>query len=392
MKPTTQVKDEDDMEKLLVEHMGMEDVHPSHRINIIQRLAARSAEATANVPDIKVPQAASTKPPSPPESERYLTFHPFPDLPTEIRLNIWSLVEPTPFVLVACYDVVDRKVQSLGNYGYPSDPSSSRGDWVITNPLRNPFVRLSTRAVCQESRSEAKKYDFSAYETLRLTRNITQQSWFNFETDILFLNTNANFYDRKAFPPGEGNPFMKFSRDDRYGHYRHRMYFLNDNEVEEIEPMDKLRNLAIGRALWNDWPFIMWLGDDITGDRCPGWGSVIDCETFKEKVCWWASSTPKELGMTEPLNLMLATGGDEVDTDLMNGVVLIPEILTDGRMVAVNDGLDFEKLRDRIGMKRPPPPPPNSDTDWDYNNGNDDYRTEREVIMSVVCVEDSLGF
>lgn len=155
------------------------------------------------------------------------TFHLFPFLATEIRLNIWKL-NLSPQTLHVNYDVnvVGHKRYSLLNRHQYS------AEWRFENG-----TNLANLRVCQESRAESLN---AGIELVTLRNDITQGRWFNFETDTMFWNTNARapadcHYD---------------SDEDHYEPYVDNV--LPPTRLPVGGNLKKLKALAVSDALWTD--------------------------------------------------------------------------------------------------------------------------------------------
>jgi hypothetical protein len=192
-----------------------------------------SNPGTSEEKQLAAPTRALANPPPPPISEQFSTFHRFPDLPAEIRVKIWALINPPPQILHINYDVYEKDDRSRWNHR--RGKREWRGKWIITSPK----IKLVNLSICQESRDECLR----VYSPVRLLRHNTQQAFFNFKTDTMFLNTNATKSDKenKVLPP-EGLPFAS-------------------NVGEQI------RHLAISMHLWFTWPFLKEYGSCMC-NRC----------------------------------------------------------------------------------------------------------------------------
>lgn len=136
-----------------------------------------------------------------PEISPASTFHHFARLPTEVRLQIWALLNPLPQIFHVSYE----KILHSPRWNSLSGTLEYWGTWCILSPK----PRLPNLFICQESRHECRKLS----SIVRLLHNDKQGTFFNFATDTLFLTTNVALYsirDRthKVLPPHYGgSPF-----------------------------------------------------------------------------------------------------------------------------------------------------------------------------------------
>jgi len=153
-----------------------------------------------------------------PEIPPASTFHYFARLPTEVRLQIWALLNPSPQIFHISYEKIlhSPRLNSL------SGTLEYWGTWCILSPK----PRLPNLFICQESRHECRKL----YSIVRLLYDDKQGTFFNFAIDTLFLTTNVALrpiWDttHTVLPPHYGgSPFSH-----------------------------KIRHLAIGGELWFAW-------------------------------------------------------------------------------------------------------------------------------------------
>jgi hypothetical protein len=237
---------------------------------------------------------------------RYITFHPFPFLPTELRVKIWGATLPPPQTVLLTYDT--NIAGSRSSLWFMQNAASHRGTWVLSQSLQ----RILARQICQESRSVARA---SGHEFIHLDRDVTERFWFNFQTDMILLHTNARpgmkarDFDFNS-PEPEGTLWINTTEQfsvgrqpsseragdedgvwETKGTYRAKdgMLFFNSKMFDDVDEdevtlvlppvelpirgiMDRLKYLAIARHLWSDWHFAEDFGDGVTCPTCRGWG------------------------------------------------------------------------------------------------------------------------
>jgi hypothetical protein len=182
------------------------------------------------------------------------TFQLFPFFPTEIRLKIWK-ANLRPQMLHVIYDLkYERQVRYTWMYG-----RQYRVAWRF-----NAAPNLANRSICQESRAEADK---AGYQLLRLRDNVTEVRWCNPEIDSLFLDTNARAhapYDEEYYEPHVGNVLPPVR--------------------QPIFGLENLKSLAVGDALWTDWPFSWDNGTDASCEICLSRHDDNSKDNFKKMI------------------------------------------------------------------------------------------------------------
>ena len=119
-------------------------------------------------------------------ADPFNTFHYFPLLPAELRMQIWTLIltSSPPSLLRANYDAYTQHFRN----GDTNDPFYNPHDgdymsiWRLTAKI-SPLL-----SICQESRCVAEE---NGYERVWLERDVTQRRWFNFSNGEVWFTTNA---------------------------------------------------------------------------------------------------------------------------------------------------------------------------------------------------------
>jgi hypothetical protein len=158
-------------------------------------------------------------------------FHQFPNLPPELRIEIWIFSYPSPQILHVLYDVYPGGQRWTRLAGY-----QRIGEWTFVGGLDFPHLRTSR---------DARRVTIAhGCEIIRLLNDVTKTRWFNYKFDTMFLNTNAPLeWPHKYLPP--------------------RHFPIHGN-------IKTLKSLAISSVLWYEWPFLDWPGSSASCDRCPG--------------------------------------------------------------------------------------------------------------------------
>jgi len=221
---------------------------------VMARLSNSVSDASSSKPapfsTVAAPTTATENLPT--SSERFTTFTKFADLPAEIRRKIWRFTVSDPQVVHINYDVTRPGSTYRGPYTY-SNGFEARGTWKIENS-----ITITVHQVCQEARAET-QHALGKYTRIRLAEDVTKTCLFNFETDTIFLNTNAGGIGdgKDVLPP-------KFPL--------------------EWDIRKELRWLAVSRSLWEDWDFLDDWGSEVTCEGCTDWGDDITQANFKEEI------------------------------------------------------------------------------------------------------------
>jgi hypothetical protein len=200
------------------------NIRSKDRSNVAEeRMSQRTSELKRKPKGPFAPKAYLVNPPAPPKSEPLLTFHRFSELHTEIRLQIWALLDPPPRVLHVSYERQPR--------GSRVNPVTQEVQWWGTWCIRSPRPLLPNLFICQESRHECRK----RYSIVSLLHDNRQKAFFNSATDTLFLNCNTNSDFCRVLPPRyEGSPFSH-----------------------------EVRHLALSREIYLSWTYL-----DVRCPRC----------------------------------------------------------------------------------------------------------------------------
>ncbi|PVH84478.1 hypothetical protein DL98DRAFT_584556 [Cadophora sp. DSE1049] len=185
----------------------------------------------APTPQHPLPLKTSTLPLTTKTTSKPLTsFHHFPLLPGELRIQIWTPILTTspPSILRANYDAYTQHFRN----GNPNNPfyNPHGGDCVGTWKLTARTTPLLS--ICQESRFLAEK---DGYERVHLARDVTQRRWFNFRNGEVWFTRNAVPHTYQGDEPRVAPP-LEFPFSGRLA--------------------DRFKVVGVCKMLWNDWPFM----------------------------------------------------------------------------------------------------------------------------------------
>lgn len=107
--------------------------------------------------------------------------------------------------------------------------------WEICNPSHS----IAVRDVCQEARFEVDK--IGSWEMMSLACDVTERTLINWETDMVFLNTNATDLEMCNVTAQDSVPLG-------------------------LSVSKKLRHLALASSLGFEWQFSMYYGEDVSCD------------------------------------------------------------------------------------------------------------------------------
>lgn len=213
------------------------------------------------------------------EDLEFKTFHFFPFLPTEIRLEIWCLCALLPRVVHINYDV---NLFIGDRFKYSSPDINVWGSWRILNPITFVPVLEACKEARYECGREHKRVGYKL-DMLVLPQDKNLKTLVHWEHDTFFINTNAcnAIHDAEVVGPA-GFPLG-------YG------------------TASKIKHLAISRKLWIQWPFLEHSRTPC--DCCPDplydgrfWfqeGIVGACTSVKDFKIVFDSERAKE-GQDEP--------------------------------------------------------------------------------------------
>ncbi|KZL82820.1 hypothetical protein CI238_11923 [Colletotrichum incanum] len=161
------------------------------------------------------------------------TFHPFPNLPAELRARIWTLTVEPRIVEVR---VVYHQPNPINVKG--SEPGAQTVDWTVKRPPPIRHLRSSTPApaqlqTCREARQHLTTYPDTEYRYEKAFSEITTTPYDGFD------------------PVPEGDP-----QRERYVwlNFDNDMVSIGDTDLNNFRAVaDQIRRLRLERALSNEY-------------------------------------------------------------------------------------------------------------------------------------------